>query len=91
MVPFALVFFATDVYAKDEVIVPQDDETITETQETAEYTSEITLNKEKWTGDNDVVLDVNTKGGQVNLQEVYVNDLSNGAIGIEPTVELDDE
>ena len=66
MVAFALVFSATGVYAEDQVIVSQDNETITETKE-------ITLNTEKWTGEEDVVFNVDFKGCVgIGIQEFYV-------------------
>lgn len=66
MVVFALVFSATGVYADNQGIISQDNKTITETKE-------ITLNAEKWTGEEDVVFNVDFKGCiGIGIQEFYV-------------------
>ena len=96
LVAFALSVSAlstTAVFAEDEAIVNGDNTTVTETT-TAEYAPELTLATGSWTGDNDIVFDVQAKGGKVNFQEMYIydaNDSANPAMGVEPKVELDAE
>lgn len=90
MVVFALVFSVTGVYAEDQLIISQDNKTITETEE-------ITLNTEKWTGEEDVVFNVDFKGCKgIGIQEFYVygdNDEAELAYFNDRgrVVELDDE
>lgn len=81
----------TAVFAEDAV-VNGDTPAVTETTP-ASYEPEITLTTSKWTGDNDIVFDVDTKGGTVYTQEIYIYDI-NGAMpitGAAAKVEVNEE
>ncbi|WP_295138975.1 LPXTG cell wall anchor domain-containing protein [uncultured Catenibacterium sp.] len=81
----------TAVFAEDAV-VNGDTPAVTETTP-ASYEPEITLTTSKWTGDNDIVFNVDTKGGTVYTQEIYIYDI-NGAMpitGAAAKVEVNEE
>ena len=87
----------TAVFAEDAVVTgetPAVTETTTTTTTTpVAYEPEITLATPKWTGDNDIVFDVDTKGGAVYPQEMYVYD-ADGAmpiISVPSRVEVNEE
>ena len=87
----------TAVFAEDAVVTGETP-AVTETTTTPEttpvaYEPEITLLTSKWTGDNDIVFDVDTKGGAVYPQEMYVYD-ADGAmpiISVPSEVEVNEE
>lgn len=81
----------TAVFAEDAV-VNGDTPTVTETTPAA-YEPEISA-ATAWTGDNDIVFDVDAKGGTVNQGEMYAydaSDLSNPVMGVEAKVEVNEE
>lgn len=81
----------TAVFAEDAV-VNRDTPAVTETTP-ASYEPEITLTTSKWTGESDIVFEVDTKGGTVYAQEMYVYD-ADGAmsiISVPSKVELNEE
>lgn len=70
----------TAVFAEDAVVTGETP-AVTETTPTptpapettpAAYEPEITLTTPKWTGDSDIVFEVDAKGGAVYPQEMYV-------------------
>ena len=80
----------TAVFAEDAVVTG-DTPAVTET--TPAYEPEISA-ATAWTGDNDIVFDVDAKGGTVNQGEMYVydaSDLSNPVMGVEAKVEVNEE
>lgn len=80
----------TAVFAENAA-VNGDTPAVTETTPAA-YEPEISAGN-AWTGDNDIVFDVDTKGGAVYAQEMYVYD-ANGAvpiISVTPKVEVNEE
>lgn len=98
----------TAVFAEDAVVTgetpavtettttPETTPTPTPAPETtpAAYEPEITLltPKSKWTGDSDIVFEVDAKGGKVNQGEMYVYDAngSNPAMGVEAEIEVNE-
>ena len=62
----------TAVFAEDTVVTG-DTPVVTETTPVA-YEPEITLTTPKWTGDSDIVFEVDAKGGAVYPSEMYVYD-----------------
>ena len=80
----------TAVFAEDAV-VNGDTPTVTETTPAA-YEPEISA-ATAWTGDNDIVFDVDAKGGTVDQGEMYVYDAngSNPAMGVEAKIEVNEE
>lgn len=62
----------TAVFAEDTVVTG-DTPVVTETTPVA-YEPEITLTTPKWTGDSDIVFEVDAKGGVVYPTEMYVYD-----------------
>lgn len=70
----------TAVFAEDAVVTG-DTPAVTETTPAA-YEPEVTVNTSKWTGDSDIVFEVDAKGGILSLGEVYVY----GANGAEPVL-----
>lgn len=58
----------------------------------AAYEPEITLTTPKWTGDSDIVFEVDAKGGTVSDGEMYVYDAngSNPAMGVEAEIEVNE-
>ena len=82
----------TAVFAENAVVTGETP-AVTETTPAA-YEPEISAGN-AWTGDNDIVFDVDTKGGTVHLYsgEMYVYD-ADGAmpvLGVAPKVELNEE
>ena len=80
----------TAVFAEDAVVTG-DTPAVTET--TPAYEPEISA-ATAWTGDNDIVFDVDAKGGTVNQGEIYAydaSDLSNPVMGVEAKVEVNEE
>lgn len=68
----------TAVFAEDAVVTGETP-AVTETTPTSEttpaaYEPEITLTTPKWTGDSDIVFEVDAKGGTVSNGEMYVYD-----------------
>ena len=89
----------TAVFAEDAVVTG-DTPAVTETTTTPETTPapacepEITLLTPKWTGDSDIVFEVDAKGGAVYPQEMYVygaDDVAMPIISVASTVEVNDE
>lgn len=90
----------TAVFAEDAVVTGETP-TVTETTpapapETtpAAYEPEITLITPKWTGDSDIVFEVDAKGGAVYPQEMYVYGADNAAmpiISVPSKVEVNEE
>ena len=81
----------TAVFAEDAVVTG-DTPAVTETTPAA-YEPEISA-ATAWTGDNDIVFDVDAKGGTVNQGEIYAydaSDLSNPVMGVEAKVEVNEE
>lgn len=62
----------TAVFAEDAVVTGETP-AVTETTPAA-YEPEITLTTPKWTGDSDIVFEVDAKGGTVSNGEMYVYD-----------------
>lgn len=58
-----------------------------------EYTPSVTLASSTWTGQSDIVLDTQAKGGNVKFQEsyIYVESVSLGGINVTPEMNLDAE
>lgn len=81
----------TAVFAEDAVVTG-DTPAVTENTPAA-YEPEISAGN-VWTGDNDVVFDVDTKGGTVNTGEMYVYnaaDDANPIMGVQAKVEVNEE
>lgn len=70
----------TAVFAEDAVVTGETP-AVTETTPAA-YEPEVTLLTPKWTGDSDIVFEVDAKGGAVYPQEMYVYGADNAAIPI---------
>ena len=97
----------TAVFAEDAVVTgetpavtettPAPETTPTPAPETtpapAAYEPEVTVNTSKWTGDSDIVFEVDAKGGTVSDGEMYVYDAngSNPAMGVEAKIEVNEE
>lgn len=88
----------TAVFAEDAVVTGETP-TVTETTPAPEttpaaYEPEATLLTPKWTGDNDIVFEVDAKGGTVSHSEMFVFDATGGAspvLGVEPKVEVNEQ
>ena len=87
----------TAVFAEDAVVTGETP-AVTETTPAPEttpaaYEPEITLLTPKWTGDSDIVFEVDAKGGTVSDGEMYVYDAngSNPAMGVEAKIEVNEE
>ena len=101
LVAFALSVSAlstTTVFAEDAVVTgetPAVTETTTTPEATpAAYEPEITLTTPKWTGDSDIVFEVDAKGGAVYPQEMYVygaDDAAMPIISVPSKVEVNEE
>ena len=79
---------------KKYVYIPVEVKTFTPTPTPAAYEPEITLLTPKWTGDSDIVFEVDAKGGTVCPSEMYVfntNDAYEPVLGVEPKVEVNEE
>lgn len=88
----------TTVFAEDAVVTgetPAVTETTTTPEATpAAYEPEITLLTPKWTGDSDIVFEVDAKGGAVYPQEMYVygaDDAAMPIISVPSKVEVNEE
>lgn len=82
----------TAVFAEDAVVTGETP-TVTETTPAA-YEPEITLITPKWTGDSDIVFEVDAKGGAVYPQEMYVygaDDTAMPIISVLSKVEVNEE
>lgn len=84
----------TTVFAEDAVVTGETP-AVTETTTTpVAYEPEITLLTPKWTGDSDIVFEVDAKGGAVYPQEMYVygaDDAAMPIISIPSKVEVNEE
>lgn len=83
----------TAVFAEDAVVTG-DTPSVTETTTTpAAYEPEITLLTPKWTGDSDIVFEVDAKGGAVYPQEmfVYETDEAEPIISVPSIVEVNEQ
>lgn len=88
----------TAVFAEDAVVTGETP-AVTETTPTPEttpaaYEPEITLTTPKWTGDSDIVFEVDAKGGAVYPQEMYVygaDDAAMPIISVPSKVEVNEE
>lgn len=84
----------TAVFAEDAAVTGETP-AVTETTTTpAAYEPEITLTTPKWTGDSDIVFEVDAKGGAVYPQEMYVydaDDTSMPIISVPSRVEVNEE
>lgn len=84
----------TAVFAEDAVVTGETP-AVTETTTTPEtYEPEITLTTPKWTGDSDIVFEVDAKGGAVYPQEMYVygaDDAAMPIISVPSQVEVNEE
>lgn len=88
----------TAVFAEDAVVTgetPAVTETTTTPETTpAAYEPEITLTTPKWTGDSDIVFEVDAKGGAVYPQEMYVygaDDTAMPIFSVPSRVEVNEE
>ncbi|WP_270468819.1 LPXTG cell wall anchor domain-containing protein [Catenibacterium mitsuokai] len=84
-------FSTTAVFAEDAVVTG-DTSAVIETTPAA-YEPEISAGN-AWTGDNDIVFDVDTKGGTVNTGEMYIYNAADGAnpvMGVQAKVEVNEE
>ncbi len=88
----------TAVFAEDAAVTGETP-AVTETTTTPEttpvaYEPEITVNTSKWTGDSDIVFEVDAKGGAVYPQEMYVygaDDAAMPIISVPSRVEVNEE
>lgn len=84
----------TAVFAEDAVVTGETP-AVTETTTTpVAYEPEITLITPKWTGDSDIVFEVDAKGGAVYPQEMYVygaDDTAMPIISVPSKVEVNEE
>ena len=84
----------TAVFAEDAVVTGETP-AVTETTTTpVAYEPEITLITPKWTGDSDIVFEVDAKGGAVYPQEMYVygaDDAAMPIISVPSKVEVNEE
>lgn len=84
----------TAVFAEDAVVTGETP-AVTETTTTpAAYEPEITLLTPKWTGDSDIVFEVDAKGGAVYPQKMYVygaDDAAMPIISVPSKVEVNEE
>lgn len=87
----------TAVFAEDAVVTgetPAVTETTTTPETTpAAYEPEVTLTTPKWTGDSDIVFEVDAKGGTVYDGEVYVYDANDAGypIFVQSKIEVNQE
>lgn len=84
----------TTVFAEDAVVTGETP-AVTETTTTpVAYEPEITLTTPKWTGDSDIVFEVDAKGGTVSDGEMYVygaDDAEMPIISVPSKVEVNEE
>lgn len=100
LVAFALSVSAlstTTVFAEDAVVTGETP-AVTETTTTPEttpvaYEPEITLITSKWTGNSDIVFEVDAKGGTISDGEMYVYDATGAtpAMGVESKIEVNEQ
>lgn len=96
LVAFALSVSAlstTTVFAEDAVVTGETP-AVTETTTTpVAYEPEITLITSKWTGNSDIVFEVDAKGGTVSDGEMYVYDATGAtpAMGVESKIEVNEQ
>lgn len=100
LVAFALSVSAlstTAVFAEDAVVTGETPD-VTETTITPEttpvaYEPEITLITSKWTGNSDIVFEVDAKGGTISDGEMYVYDATGAtpAMGVESKIEVNEQ
>lgn len=100
LVAFALSVSAlstTTVFAEDAVNTGET-AAVTETTTTPEttpvaYEPEITLITSKWTGNSDIVFEVDAKGGTISDGEMYVYDATGAtpAMGVESKIEVNEQ
>lgn len=66
---------------------------VPENPDTPAYSPTLTLVSSTWTGENDIVLNTQTKGGTIELAEMYlyIDDSSIGGIRVTPEMKLDSE
>ncbi len=85
--------FEMDGQYKWRIIYVPVDFTINTEPDTPEYTPTLTLVSSTWTGQSDIVLEAQAKGGNAKLQEIYlyVGDESIGGIHVTPEVNLDSD
>ena len=86
----ASMFFTTNIHALEEV---QNENQIEESNETLTETPSLTLVSSTWDGENDIVLNVQSKKNTtIKLSEMYVwNDSASlGGIYVEPKIDLDE-
>lgn len=86
--------YTTAVFAEDAAVTGETP-AVTETTTTpVAYEPEITLITPKWTGDSDIVFEVDAKGGAVYPQEMYVygaDDAAMPIISVPSKVEVNEE
>ncbi|MGN8660696.1 hypothetical protein [Catenibacterium mitsuokai] len=83
----------TTVFAEDAVVTGETP-AVTETTTTpVAYEPEITLTTPKWTGDSDIVFEVDAKGGTISDGEMYVYDATGAtpAMGVESKIEVNEQ
>ncbi|WP_286696959.1 hypothetical protein [Catenibacterium sp. UBA627] len=83
----------TTVFAEDAVVTGETP-AVTETTTTpVAYEPEITLTTPKWTGDSDIVFEVDAKGGTVSDGEMYVYDATGATptMGVESKIEVNEQ
>lgn len=87
----------TAVFAEDAVVTGETP-AVTETTPAPEttpaaYEPEVTLLTPKWTGDSDIVFEVDAKGGTVSDGEIYIYDTngSNEALEVQSKIEVNEE
>lgn len=92
-----LALSTTAVFAEDAVVTGETP-AVTETTTTPEttpvaYEPEITLITSKWTGNSDIVFEVDAKGGTVSDGEMYVYDATGAtpAMGVESKIEVNEQ
>lgn len=92
-----LALSTTTVFAEDAVVTGETP-AVTETTTTPEttpvaYEPEITLITSKWTGNSDIVFEVDAKGGTVSDGEMYVYDATGAtpAMGVESKIEVNEQ
>lgn len=83
----------TTVFAEDAVVTGETP-AVTETTTTpVAYEPEITLITSKWTGNSDIVFEVDAKGGTVSDGEMYVYDATGATpvMGVESKIEVNEQ
>ena len=88
----------TAVFAEDAVVTGENP-AVTETTTTPEtipadfYPGVTLLTPKKWTGDSDIVFEVDAKGGTISDGEMYVYDATGAtpAMGVESKIEVNEQ